>query len=87
VRSIRHRGGPGRPGGGFWPSGRTKRHLAVVLGEYVIHYNGIGRTGPGISGHRRSTQPVRDAAGLADLRSIRRKPIVGRVINKYHHTA
>jgi hypothetical protein len=30
------------------------------------------------------TQPVRD---VADLRPVRRKPVVAGVINEYHHTA
>ena len=62
-----------------------ERRLAQVLGEYVIHYNG----------HRpyqsrqqrppdREAQPVRD---MADLRSVRRKPVVAGMINEYHHAA
>jgi transposase InsO family protein len=62
-----------------------ERHLALVLREYLIHYNGYR---PHQSRLQRppdiETQPVRDAA---DLRSVRRKPVVARVINEYHHAA
>jgi putative transposase len=62
-----------------------ERHLALVLREYAAHYNG----------HRphqsrwqrppdREAQPVRD---VADLRSVRRKPVVAGVISEYHHAA
>ena len=62
-----------------------ERHLALVLREYLIHYNGHR---PHQSRLQRppdiDTQPVRD---VADLRSVRRKPIVAGVINEYHHAA
>ena len=62
-----------------------ERHLAVVLREYLIHYN---RHRPHQSRQQRppdiETQPVRD---VADLRSVRRKSVVLGVINKYHHAA
>lgn len=32
-------------------------------------------------------QPVHDAAGLDDLRSVRRRPVVTSVINEYDHAA
>jgi transposase InsO family protein len=63
----------------------SERHLALVLREYLIHYNGHRphqsrlQMPPGIE-----TQPVRDVAGL---RSVRRKPVVAGVINEYHHAA
>jgi len=51
-----------------------KRHLALVLREYLIHYNGHR---PHQSRQQRppdiATQPVRD---VADLRSVRRRPVV-----------
>jgi putative transposase len=62
-----------------------ERHLARVLREYVAHYNGHRphqsrrQRPPGIE-----TQPVRD---VADLRSVRREPVVAGVINEYHHAA
>jgi putative transposase len=62
-----------------------ERHLALVLREYLIHYN--GRRPHQSRLHRPpdiETQPVRD---VADLRSVRRKPVVAGVINEYHHAA
>jgi putative transposase len=62
-----------------------ERHLTAVLGAYVMHYN---RHRPHQSRRQRppdiEAQPIRDAA---DLRSIRRKPIVAGVINEYRHAA
>jgi len=62
-----------------------ERHLALVLREYLIHYNGHR---PHQSRLQRppdiDTQPVRDVAGL---RSVCRKPVVAGVINEYHHAA
>ena len=62
-----------------------KRHLALVLREYLIHYNGHR---PHQSRQQRppdiATQPVRD---VADLRSVRRRPVVTGLINEYHHAA
>jgi putative transposase len=62
-----------------------ERHLALVLREYLIHYNGHrphqsrGQRPPDIE-----TQPVR---GVADLRSVRRKPVAKGLINEYHQAA
>jgi transposase InsO family protein len=69
--------------------GRTlilgERHLALVLREYLIHDN---RHRPHQSQQQRppdiETQPDRD---VADLRSVRRIPVVTGVINEYHHAA
>jgi putative transposase len=62
-----------------------ERHLALVLREYLKHYNGHR---PHQSRRQRppdiETQPVRD---VADLRSVRRKPVVAGLINEYHHAA
>ena len=62
-----------------------ERRLALVLGEYVSHYNGHR---PHQSRQQRppdvQAQPVRDVAGL---RSVRRKPVVAGMINEYHHAA
>ena len=61
------------------------RHSDLVPREYVTHYN---RHRPHQSRQQRppdiETQPVRD---VADLRSVRRKPVVAGVINEYHHAA
>ena len=62
-----------------------ERHLALLLREYLRHYNG----------HRphqsRQQRPPDKAAQsvqeVADLRSVRRKPVVAGVINEYHHAA
>jgi putative transposase len=65
-----------------------EQHLALVLREYLIHYNGHR---PHQSRQQRppntETQPAPDAAELTDLRSIRRRPVVTGVINEYHHAA
>ena len=60
-------------------------HLALVLSEYVSHYNGHR---PHQSRRQRppdmEAQTVRDVAGL---RSVRRKRVVAGMINEYHHAA
>ena len=62
-----------------------ERHLVLVISEYVIHYD---RHRPHQSRQQRppemETQSVR---AVADLRSVRRKPVVTGVINEYHHAA
>jgi putative transposase len=62
-----------------------ERHLALVLREYLIHYN---RHRPHQSRQQRppdiETQPVRDAA---NPRAVSRKPVVAGVISEYHHAA
>jgi putative transposase len=62
-----------------------ERHLALVLREYVAHYNGHR---PHQSRRQRppdmEAKPVRD---VADLRSVRRKRVVAGVVNEYHHAA
>jgi putative transposase len=62
-----------------------ERHLAMVLGEYLIHYN---RHRPHQSRHQRppdiEKQPVQN---VADLRSVPRKPVAAGLINEYHHAA
>ncbi|GAA3470414.1 integrase core domain-containing protein [Nonomuraea roseola] len=66
----------------------SERHLALVLREYLIHYNGHR---PHQSRHQRppdtATQFARDVTELNDLRSIRRRPVVAGVISEYHHAA
>jgi putative transposase len=58
------------------------RHLDLVLREYLIHYNrhqSRQQQPPDIE-----TQPSRD---VADLRSVRRRPVVTGLINEYHRAA
>jgi transposase InsO family protein len=61
------------------------RRLALVLREYVIHYDGHR---PHQSRQQRppdiEAQPVRD---VADLQAVRRKPVMAGTINEYHHAA
>ena len=69
--------------------GRTlvlgERHLALVLREYLIHYNSHRphqsrqQRLPGIE-----AQPVWD---VADLRSVRRRAVAAGVVNEYHRAA
>jgi hypothetical protein len=63
----------------------SERHLDLVLREYLTHYN---RHRPHQSRQQQppeiETQPVRD---VADLLSVRRKPVVAGLINEYHHAA
>ncbi|MGH3170492.1 MAG: integrase core domain-containing protein, partial [Trebonia sp.] len=62
-----------------------ERHLALVLRKYAAYYNGHR---PHQSRRQRppdiEAQPVGEAA---DLRSVRRKPVVTGLINEYHHAA
>jgi transposase InsO family protein len=62
-----------------------ERHLALVLREYVNHYNGHR---PHQSRQQwppdTEAQPVRN---VADLQSVRRRPVVSGMINEYHHAA
>jgi transposase InsO family protein len=62
-----------------------ERRLALVLGEYVAHYNGHR---PHQSWRQQppdiEAQSVRD---VADLRSVRRKRVVAGVVNEYHRAA
>ncbi|MEU7750123.1 integrase core domain-containing protein [Nonomuraea sp. NPDC049158] len=66
----------------------NERHLALVLQEYLIHYNGHR---PHQSRRQRpldiATQPSHDVTDLNDLRSIRRKPVVASMISEYRHAA
>jgi hypothetical protein len=63
----------------------NERHLDLMLREYVKHYNGLR---PHQSRHQRppdiEAQPVQD---VADLRSVRRRPVVAGMINEYHYAA
>ena len=66
----------------------NERHLARVLQEYLIHYNGHR---PHQSRQQRppdlTTQPAHDVTDLNDQRSIRRKPVASGTISEYHHAA
>jgi transposase InsO family protein len=63
----------------------NEHHLALVLREYVTHYNAHR---PHQSRRQRppdiATQPVQD---VADLRSVHRKSVVTGLINEYHQAA
>ncbi|WP_207928762.1 integrase core domain-containing protein [Actinomadura sp. 6K520] len=65
-----------------------ERHLAMVLREYLIHYN---RHRPHQSRQQRppdiETQPIREAPEPIDLRRIRRKRVITGMISEYHHAA
>jgi hypothetical protein len=61
-----------------------ERHLATVLREYLIHYNGHR---PHQFRHQRSpdieTQSIRNVAEL----TIRRKPVAAGMISEYRRAA
>ena len=65
-----------------------ERHLAMVLGEYLYHYNAARphqlrcQRPPGLR-----TLPTRDATDLTDLRTIRRRTVMAGAISEYHHAA
>ena len=62
-----------------------ERHLTLAFCEYVAHYNGHR---PHQSRQQRppdiETQAARD---VADLRSVRRRPVVAGLVNEYHQAA
>jgi putative transposase len=64
------------------------RHLSKILSEYAEHYNdhrphqSRGQRPPAVEAT--VTRPITD---LADLRSIRRRPVLGGLINQYHRAA
>jgi putative transposase len=66
----------------------NEKHLAKILAEYADHYNqhrphqSRGQRPPTVE-----TTAIRPITGLADLRSIRRHPILGRLIHQYHRAA
>ncbi|MBO3747545.1 integrase core domain-containing protein [Streptosporangiaceae bacterium NEAU-GS5] len=65
-----------------------EQHLALVLSDYLIHYNGHR---PHQSRQQQppdtEARPTFDRAELTDLRSIRRRPVVTGMINECHHAA
>jgi len=64
-----------------------ERHLALVLGEYLAHYNAAR---PHQSRCQRppdlQTLPTRDATDLPTC-TIRRRPVMAGAISEYHHVA
>ena len=66
----------------------NERHLSKVLTEYAEHYNdhrphqSRGQRPPAIE--TTVTRPITD---LADVRSIRRQPVLDGLINQYHWAA
>lgn len=65
-----------------------ERHLALVLGEYLAHYNAVR---PHQSRRQRppdlQTLPTLNAADLSDPRTIRRRPVMASLVSEYHHAA
>jgi transposase InsO family protein len=60
-------------------------HLALLLREYLRHYNAHR---PHQSRQQRPPDmEAHSAQEVADLQSVRRKPVVAGVINEYHHAA
>ena len=66
----------------------NERHLSKTLTGYVEHYNDHR---PHQSRDQRpptvETTPTRPITNLADLRSIRRQPVLDSLINQYHRAA
>src|SRR2546421_8699120 len=60
-----------------------ERHLATVLTEYARHYN---EHRPHRSLGQRPPRPLSDVADSATAR-VRRRPILGGLINEYSHAA
>jgi len=65
-----------------------ERHLRAVLTDYQAHYN-TARPHQGIAQHVPDDEP--DAARITvinvDRQQIRRKPVLGGLINEYTHAA
>jgi hypothetical protein len=59
------------------------RHLRVVLDEYATHYNGR-RPHRGLQ--LRPPRPDHPVADLSTAR-VKRRPVIGGVINEYHRAA
>lgn len=66
----------------------NERHLSKILAEYAEHYNvhrphqSRGQRPPATE--TAVTRPITD---LADVRSIRRQPVLNGLINQYHRAA
>ena len=65
-----------------------ERHLRSVLTEYQMHYN-TARPHQGIAQHVPDDEPdaARTTVINVDRRQIRRKPVLGGLINEYTHAA
>lgn len=61
-----------------------RRHLRHVLAEYVRHYN---ESRPHRALHLSPPRPPATVIDLAEQRRIRRRPILGRLINEYERAA
>ena len=65
-----------------------ERHLRAVLTEYQAHYN-RARPHQGIAQHVPDGEPDAPRSTVTDIdtRQIRRKPVLGGLINEYKHAA
>jgi transposase InsO family protein len=65
-----------------------ERHLRAVLVEYQAHYN-AARPHQGIAQHVPDDEPGAPRATVTDIgtQQIRRKPVLGGLINEYAHAA
>ncbi len=65
-----------------------ERHLRTVLAEYQAHYN-TARPHQGIAQRVPDGEPDAPRATVTDIdtRQIRRKPVLGGLINEYTHAA
>ena len=65
-----------------------ERHLRAVLAQYQVHYN-MARPHQGIDQHVPDDEPDAPRATITDIdvQQIRRKPVLGGLINEYTHAA
>jgi len=65
-----------------------ERHLPAVLAEYQAHYN-TARPHQGIAQHILDDEPGAPRATVTDFgtQQIRRKPVLGGLINEYARVA
>jgi hypothetical protein len=65
-----------------------ERHLRALLAEYQAHYN-TARPRQGIAQHTPDDEPDAPRATVTDIgtQQIRRKPVLGGLINEYTHAA
>jgi transposase InsO family protein len=65
-----------------------ERHLRTVLAQYQVHYN-MARPHQGIAQHVPDDEPDAPRATMTDIdiQQIRRKPILGGLINGYTRAA
>ncbi len=65
-----------------------ERHLRVVLAEYQAHYN-KARPHQGVAQHIPDREPDSPHATVTDVgtQQIRRKPVLGGLINEYTRAA